>query len=644
MLKKSIALLLAVILLLPVGTLPVGAQEPTDEPAPPPIEEEATVQAESTYIVQEGDTLESIAEMFGVTVEAIMEANGLVSPEDIEVGQELVIPSTSSDEAAGEPTEEPTAEPTEEPTVEPTEEPTAEPTEEPTAEPTEEPTEEPTAEPTEEPTVEPTEEPTAEPTVVVTPTLTPTVGATGEVGAQGYDSTQSTRVYVINVGSGVSEIAIEYYDESGSLAGSDPPCSSVPVNGQCVFDGSGLSSPFRGSGVVSSSEPAVAVVRIVGATYSTVADYTGKTQGEGDTPLFLPSVHRQASQWRTLIGVQNMGSAPTQIDIAVRDSAGALVATDSKTSVQPGASAYFDLYNDVAFDVLGSNFAGSAVVEGTQPLHAAVMENNVYHGGKFSYEGFKLDEGGATLYFPVLHKFRSSTYAGTGWNSSSFIQNLDTNDPVTVHVTWRDEVAIGGAIAKEADYDIPAGSSLYLTTYYEPTTRNDWSGSMVIAITSGTGPIVGISSEVYQNGGTATSPLLSAYAEYRAVKEGHTLLYSPLAEGHYNGSANTGNYARHFVQNLGTITTAVRGEWINPISGTTVHSETVDIDPGASFYFAPNRQLQTSGLWNFSGTFRATSLGGEPLAGLTYDSFLGSSPGEPGYRKDTTGLFNMPGQ
>lgn len=48
--------------------------------------------SESTYVVQEGDTLSGIAEMFGVTWDAIIQANNLQSQDAIFVGQELLIP------------------------------------------------------------------------------------------------------------------------------------------------------------------------------------------------------------------------------------------------------------------------------------------------------------------------------------------------------------------------------------------------------------------------------------------------------------------------------------------------------------------------------------------------------------------------
>jgi LysM repeat protein len=45
------------------------------------------------YVVQRGDTLSSLAEEFGTTVEDLLAANGLTDPNAIQVGQPLLIPS-----------------------------------------------------------------------------------------------------------------------------------------------------------------------------------------------------------------------------------------------------------------------------------------------------------------------------------------------------------------------------------------------------------------------------------------------------------------------------------------------------------------------------------------------------------------------
>ncbi len=45
-----------------------------------------------TYTVAEGDTLAAIAQRFGTTVAALQAANGIDDPDEIVIGQVLVIP------------------------------------------------------------------------------------------------------------------------------------------------------------------------------------------------------------------------------------------------------------------------------------------------------------------------------------------------------------------------------------------------------------------------------------------------------------------------------------------------------------------------------------------------------------------------
>lgn len=52
----------------------------------------AQAQNEVTYTVQPGDTITGIANAFDVEIDAILIRNGLISPNDIRVGQQLIIP------------------------------------------------------------------------------------------------------------------------------------------------------------------------------------------------------------------------------------------------------------------------------------------------------------------------------------------------------------------------------------------------------------------------------------------------------------------------------------------------------------------------------------------------------------------------
>jgi LysM repeat protein len=58
---------------------------PVVTPAPTPT-------AQVTYTVAAGDTLVLIAQRFGTTVEALEAANGIEDPNEIIIGQVLVIP------------------------------------------------------------------------------------------------------------------------------------------------------------------------------------------------------------------------------------------------------------------------------------------------------------------------------------------------------------------------------------------------------------------------------------------------------------------------------------------------------------------------------------------------------------------------
>jgi LysM repeat protein len=72
---------------------PVATPAPTVTPAPTPAPTAVpTPVPPRTYTVARGDTLGSIAQRFGTSPTAIQEANGIEDPDEIFIGQVLVIP------------------------------------------------------------------------------------------------------------------------------------------------------------------------------------------------------------------------------------------------------------------------------------------------------------------------------------------------------------------------------------------------------------------------------------------------------------------------------------------------------------------------------------------------------------------------
>jgi LysM repeat protein len=87
------------------GTVPIAAVTAVPQ-APPPITPELAINPQGTntpeageeaegppiHIVKSGDTLNTIAQIYDVSLEDIVEANGIVNPNVLSVGQQLVIP------------------------------------------------------------------------------------------------------------------------------------------------------------------------------------------------------------------------------------------------------------------------------------------------------------------------------------------------------------------------------------------------------------------------------------------------------------------------------------------------------------------------------------------------------------------------
>ncbi len=70
----------------------IATPTPSPTPTATPIPRPTPTPTVTVYVVQPGDTLSVIAARFNLTVDDLVEANRIVNPDELRVGQEITIP------------------------------------------------------------------------------------------------------------------------------------------------------------------------------------------------------------------------------------------------------------------------------------------------------------------------------------------------------------------------------------------------------------------------------------------------------------------------------------------------------------------------------------------------------------------------
>ncbi len=71
--------------------------EPTAGPDDQPIDASHLPEGYQVHVVVSGDSLWAIAETYGTTVDAIVAANDLANPADLDIDQEIIIPPPTAE-------------------------------------------------------------------------------------------------------------------------------------------------------------------------------------------------------------------------------------------------------------------------------------------------------------------------------------------------------------------------------------------------------------------------------------------------------------------------------------------------------------------------------------------------------------------
>jgi len=148
-----------------------------------------------------------------------------------------------------------------------------------------------------------------------------------------------------------------------------------------------LPDNFVGSGTFTATGPIAVTVQETSAPQGTGMGYNGFAGGT--TRISVPLIFKASGQlnaWNTGVQVQNLGAAPTTVQITYRSPVGGLLASESQVA-QPGDSVTFYQPDNAN---LPNGLTGSATVTSDgQPIVAIVNQVNYELGGDaaMAYEG-----------------------------------------------------------------------------------------------------------------------------------------------------------------------------------------------------------------------------------------------------------------
>jgi len=275
-----------------------------------------------------------------------------------------------------------------------------------------------------------------------------------------YDST----INIQNLDDVEGNLTITFYDEEGNVE--LEIVDTIPANGMKFYFvlQQALPENYKGSAIVAADVN----LNIVHNLRINVGEQGAATMGykEGGTRLDLPLVMRNNGGYDTWFSVQNAGAEDAEV--RVNFYAGEYAGNDwtwedggdPVVVLKPGQAKIFD---QDQMPELGEVFVGSAVVTGTQPLVASVVE--VGPNGLFAYDAFSGDDAGGAgegagqagstdVIAPLFQ------YWNAGYQSSLQVQNMgDVPTEVTIEYTPGE---IGGTVygtACEETHEIQPGAS-----------------------------------------------------------------------------------------------------------------------------------------------------------------------------------------
>jgi hypothetical protein len=319
----------------------------------------------------------------------------------------------------------------------------------------------------------------------------------GSVSAQKFPG-YVTGTQIMNLGGTAAAVTLNYYSADDGATGGivvDTVNDTINPNSSTTYFPT-LTS-FKGSMVVSSSQPLGAVTNLQNSAKTAGASYVGASAGATIVQLPLLMKNNGGVPYDTWFSVQNAGSAVANVKVFYSDcTANAATEADASATIKAGASVTFSQASETCHPAK-SVFAGS--IESDQPIVVVVVQENT--AKLFAYSGFAGEAGDISenLVMPLINANNNTMTTG--------VQIMNTGDTVSdVTVSYSPSTIAGvtyGTACTEKQTIQPKASATYALYAFYAGTRpagittdcvggQTFIGSARVTINSATMPLVGI--------------------------------------------------------------------------------------------------------------------------------------------------------
>lgn len=393
-----------------------------------------------------------------------------------------------------------------------------------------------------------------------------------------YDATVNVDFYAEGNGTGIPFNPLGF--ESDGVTPKKLPGGA----GASFFIGSvsGLSTPFRGSAVMSSDQPLVATVVQFSqqAGMKTRMLSNGYRNEDAASQYLVATALANKFSRTTVFSIQNAELQPVKATVKFYDADNAGNLASTKDFVIPaGSSKYIDMDN-TATTGLPSVFNGSAIVQGvindtTTPANVVAGASELYTNRDIgaNFEGLPLSRASNTAYLAtaICRRFGLDTYYA--------VQNADLSQNASIKVQYYD--TNGAPKTADGPYSIGPGQKKSITTCAPSSGANmaNFTGSAKITSTGAKIVAIGKAQASQLSPTTGTVNLFTAFM---GEPQGASKLALPFVrwanDTNYNSTSNTGGKQRAFlaIQNLESTSSKVYVKYHDK-AGTVVGSQLLTI-------------------------------------------------------------------